>query len=57
MKIYLFIGESGDHGLKHVNPDFPLFLLCGVLMSHEAYEQLKTNFNELNSSHKCNTQK
>lgn len=57
MKFYLFIGEIEDHGLKHVNPDFPLFLLCGVLMSHEAYERLKTNFNELNSSHKCNTQK
>jgi len=47
MKYYLFIDESGDHGLTHVNPDFPVFLLCGVLMSSEDYEQLKTDFNKI----------
>ncbi len=47
MKYYLFIDESGDHGLTHVNPDFPVFLLCGVLMPAYAYEQLKTNFNQI----------
>lgn len=30
---YLFIAESGDHGLTILSPDFPIFLLCGVLMS------------------------
>jgi hypothetical protein len=33
MKYYLFIDESGDHGLATVNPDFPVFLLCGILVS------------------------
>ncbi|MBR9777678.1 MAG: DUF3800 domain-containing protein [Cytophagales bacterium] len=47
MKYYLFIDESGDHGLTHVNPDFPVFLLCGVLMSEQAYEQLKGGFNHI----------
>ena len=47
MKYYLFIDESGDHGLANVNPAFPVFLLCGVLISDASYEHLKANFNAI----------
>ena len=39
-KYYLFIDESGDHGLVTLDPSFPVFLLCGLLTSEENY--LKT---------------
>ena len=33
-----FIDESGDHGLTKIDTDFPVFLLCGVLIKEEDYE-------------------
>ena len=47
MKYFLFIGESGDHGLTIVNPDFPVFLLSGVLISEGNYSMLKSTFNKV----------
>lgn len=41
----LFIDESGDHGLHNLNPNFPLFLLCGIVISGEEYELLRQDFN------------
>ena len=35
----LFLDESGDHGLTSVNEDFPVFVLCGVLISDIEYEK------------------
>lgn len=32
-KYYFFLDETGDHGLTYVDPNFPLFLLCGCLFS------------------------
>lgn len=46
MKYYLYIDESGDHGLATVNPDFPVFLLCGVIVSAEEYENIRQSFNK-----------
>ena len=43
----LFIDESGDHGLSSLNPNFPLFLLCGVVISSEEYELLRQGFNAI----------
>ncbi len=37
MKYYLFIDESGDHGLTSVDLNFPVFVLCGVLIDEIAY--------------------
>lgn len=37
MRYFLFIDESGDHGLHLINPDFPVFLLGGVLVSETEY--------------------
>ncbi len=44
---YLFIDESGDHGLTTLNPDFPVFLLCGVLVSAHEYLTIRDSFNEI----------
>lgn len=46
-KYYLFIDESGDHGLTTLNPSFPIFLLCGVLVSKNNYDLLRNNMNEI----------
>ena len=45
MNYFLFIDETGDHGLTTLNPDFPVFLLCGALMVENDYEELKNSFN------------
>ena len=44
---YLFIDESGDHGLVNLDPSFPVFLLCGMLISKDNYEQTRDDINEL----------
>ena len=44
---YLFIDESGNHGLVHLDPSFPVFLLCGLLQSQENYEQARAQMNGL----------
>jgi len=36
-RYYLFLDESGDHGLNEINPQSSAFLLCGVLISAENY--------------------
>lgn len=42
MKYYLFIDESGDHGLKNIDTSFPVFLLCGVLISENEYSKINS---------------
>ncbi len=39
--------ESGDHGLRNIDPGFPVFVLCGVLISEESYNMLDKQFNKL----------
>lgn len=46
-KYYLFIDESGDHGLVNLDPSFPVFLLCGVICSEENYEEIRKNINAI----------
>jgi hypothetical protein len=41
MKYYLFLDECGDQNLSNFNPDFPLFTLCGVIVSEVAYTQIQ----------------
>jgi len=50
MKYYLFIDESGDHGLTTLSADFPVFLLCGILVSEVNYEKIRQSFNALKHS-------
>jgi hypothetical protein len=47
MKYTLYIDESGDHGLSNLNPDFPIFLLCGVVISSLEYEKLSLQLNQI----------
>lgn len=47
MKYYLFIDESGDHGLSNIDPDFPVFVLCGILISEIEYQMVNNNIVEL----------
>ena len=42
-KYYLFIDECGDHNLAKYDPGFPVFTLCGILMSRQ-------NLNALNKA-------
>jgi hypothetical protein len=44
-KYYLFIDESGDHGLVQLDPTFPVFLLCGLITSEENYFQINQRLN------------
>ena len=37
---YLFLDESGHHGLKTINQEFPIFLLCGCVVEKEYYEAI-----------------
>jgi hypothetical protein len=50
MDYYLFIDESGDHGLANIDSSFPVFVLCGVLMSDDNYKTLNENFSNIKES-------
>jgi hypothetical protein len=50
MKYYLFMDESGDHGLTTLNPDFPVFLLCGILITEDEYLSISSEIDKLKLS-------
>ena len=39
MKYYLFLDECGDPSLSSFNPTFPLFTLCGILVSQDSIDK------------------
>ena len=45
MKYKMFLDESGDHNLANYNPTFPIFTLCGVILSEDNYERLRQRMN------------
>lgn len=47
MKFYLFLDESGDHGLVKIDPGFPVFTLCGVIINHDSYVALNQAVKEI----------
>lgn len=47
MKYHLFLDESGDHGLSQIDPDFPVFVLCGVIADAESYQRIKDDMNTI----------
>ncbi len=49
MKYYLFLDESGDHGLKTIDESFPIFLLCGILISEKNYKLIRDEINQIKS--------
>ncbi len=44
IKYYLYIDECGDQNLENFNPDFPIFTLCGVLVSRQNKKELEASF-------------
>jgi hypothetical protein len=50
LNYYFFIDESGDHGLSVINTDFPVFLLCGILIKEEDYQILRNEMDTLKRS-------
>src|SRR5687768_11117421 len=47
MKYILFLDETGDHGLTKLRPDFPVFLLCGVMTTTIEYETIREEINKI----------
>ncbi len=37
---YLFLDESGHHGLKTINQEYPILLLCGCVLEKECYQNV-----------------
>ena len=56
MTYYLFIDESGDHGLHKVDPNFPVFLLCGLLFNETDYFEARDKINVIKHKHWGNKQ-
>ena len=46
-KYYLFIDECGDHHLVKYDPAFPVFTLCGILVSRDNLYSLNNDFKKL----------
>jgi len=46
-KYYLFIDECGDHNLAKYDPGFPVFTLCGILVSRQNLKGLNKAFEKL----------
>ena len=47
IKYFLFLDESGDHGLGNIDYSFPVFVLCGVLISDNAYQNMGSHILKL----------
>jgi hypothetical protein len=45
MKYYLFLDETGDHGLSFIDENFPIFMLVGILISEKDYIDLSDKAN------------
>lgn len=41
MKYYLFIDETGDHGLANIDDNFPIFMIGAILISDNEYAIFK----------------
>jgi len=42
---YLYLDETGDHGLSFIDHNFPIFLLCGCLFSQIEMENMEKKVN------------
>ena len=51
MQYYLFLDECGDHNLSNFNPDFPLFTLCGIIVSETEYAAITDKVLALKNTH------
>ena len=49
MRYFLFLDESGDHGLKAIDAGFPVFVLCGILVNEADYKEIRDAVNQIKS--------
>lgn len=47
MRYYLFLDESGDHGLGKIDSSFPVFVLCGIICSDNEYKLINEKINNM----------
>jgi len=47
MSHFLFLDETGDHGLSFVDKNFPVFLLCGCIIEKERLQKIEASVNSL----------
>ena len=47
MKYYLFLDECGDQNLANFDPSFPVFTLCGILISEQDYNTMGAKIIEM----------
>jgi len=47
MKYYLFLDECGDQNLANFDPSFPVFTLCGILISENDYNTMGVKIIEM----------
>ncbi len=47
MKYYLYLDECGDHNLANFDPSFPIFTLCGILISEKVDNAVNTRIAEM----------
>jgi len=45
MSHFLFLDETGDHGLSFVDKNFPLFLLCGCIIEENSLKEIENKTN------------
>lgn len=43
MPLVLFLDESGDHSLGKIDPQYPVFVLCGVIMEEQYHHSNATD--------------
>lgn len=46
-KYYLFLDECGDQNLTSFDPSFPIFTLCGVIMSQQQLDYVSAKINDI----------
>ena len=44
---YLFLDECGDQNLSSFDPSFPIFTLCGIIVSQEQLDVITEKINNL----------
>jgi hypothetical protein len=47
MNYKLFLDETGDHGLSFIDENFPIFLLCGCIITEEELHLMESRINDL----------
>ncbi|MBN1817161.1 MAG: DUF3800 domain-containing protein [Sedimentisphaerales bacterium] len=47
MKYFMFLDETGDHGLSYIDKNFPIFLLCGCIINEPSFSVMKQRIEKL----------